>query len=140
MSDKPAAVEDRSVLASVAGMVLVIVVFFVAWFAGGLLFHVIDQIRGLGNDRLQAVFRTLFVPGASGYLAIASVKRWLPTASVRGVFWGCVGLVVVFLGVYVTFLLSPTRRVELAFWEGAIPILVLASGVFGGYMNAKPEL
>ena len=140
MSDKPAARGNRSVIASVAGTVLVVVVFFGTWFVGGLLFHLLDQLRGLGDSRAQAVFRTLVVPGASGYLAIASAKRWIPSASVRGVFWGCVGLVVAFLGLYISFLLSPTRRDDLTFWEGASPIVLLAIGVFGGYMSAKPQL
>ena len=131
---------ERSVVASVAGIVLAGVVFVVVWFAGGFLFNVLDHLRGLGNDRLQAVFRALVVPGVGGHLALSAVSRQLPTASIRGVFFGFSGLIFILVGLYIAFIVSAARRVELSVWEGALPILVLAAGIVGAYTRAKKHM
>jgi hypothetical protein len=127
-------------MASMGGVVLAGIVFVVVWFVGGILFGLLDQLRGLGDSRLQEVFRTLLVPGAGGYFAMAAVGRWLPSASIRGVFFGFSGVIFILAGMFITFLISATRRVELTFWEGTLPLLVLACAILGAYSHAKEHL
>lgn len=131
---------QRALGASLIGVLLAGLVFVVVWFVGGFLFTLFDHLRGLGNDRLQAVFRLLFVPGVGGHFALVVVDHWIPRASMRGVFFGFSGLLFILVGVYIGLLLPVAGRLDANVWEMLVPVLVLASGIVGAYIKAKERL
>jgi hypothetical protein len=85
MAESPsrAAITMHSAVAVPIAIVLWGMVYLIAYFALNLL----DTIRGLDDDKLQAVFRELITPGIGGYVAISAVHAWLPRAHVKFVMW-----------------------------------------------------
>ena len=72
---------------SLLGIVLAMVIFITIWLIGGTLFNLFDSMRGLGNDKLQVVFREVVVPGMGGYLSMSAVESWVKRANTRFVFF-----------------------------------------------------
>ena len=63
-------------------------IFVIAWIVGGILFNMFDNFRGLGDSKLQAVFRELVVPIIGGYLAVSLSASWFGAANGRFLFFG----------------------------------------------------
>lgn len=61
--DTPREENGMSVASSLLGIVVAIPLFVVTWFLGYALFARFDHVRGLGNAKLQALFREMLVPG-----------------------------------------------------------------------------
>lgn len=78
-----AATTAHSAAAVPLAIALWAIVYVIAYF----LLNLLDTIRGLDNDTLQAVFRELITPGIGGYVAISAVHAWLPRAHVKFVVW-----------------------------------------------------
>lgn len=72
---------------SVAAVPLAITLWAIVYVVAYFLLNLLDTIRGLDNDKLQAVFRELITPGIGGYVAISAVHAWLPQAHVKFVVW-----------------------------------------------------
>ena len=123
---------------SLLGIVVSIVVFTVVWVIGGLVFGMFDSLRGLGDDRLQAVFREIVVPGAAGFFAMFVVSRWFEQASMRIVFFGFSGALFVLIGIYVG-VVTPYAEEIGGVWTMLLSLLSLAAGIVGAYINVKDK-
>jgi len=131
---------ETSIGISLIALVVGIVVFFVVWIIGGIVFNLFDNLRGLGGDKLQAVFRELFVPGVGGYLAMASVSSWFERASIKFVFFGFAAIILVLVGVYIGLVGPLVDKIGEDIWGFLLSIISIISAVVGAYIYAKDEI
>jgi len=131
---------ETSIGISLIALVVGIVVFFVVWIIGGIVFNLFDNLRGLGGDKLQAVFRELFVPGVGGYLAMASVSSWFERASIKFVFFGFAAIILVLVGVYIGLVGPLVDKIGEDIWGFLLSIISIMSAVVGAYIYAKDEI
>lgn len=104
------------------------------------MFNLFDNLRGLGGDKLQAVFRELFVPGVGGYLAMASVSSWFERASIKFVFFGFAAIILVLVGVYIGLVGPLVDKIGEDIWRFLLSIISIISAIVGAYIYAKDEI
>jgi hypothetical protein len=125
---------------SIAGVIVAIVVFVVVWILGGILFGLFDNLRGLGEDKLQALFRELVVSGAGGYAAMAAISSWIEKANTRFVFFGFSAIVLILVGVYVGFVGPIAEKIGIDIWGMLLGAVSLVAAVFGAYIRARNDI
>ena len=125
---------------SVLGLILAVIIFIAVWVVGGIVFNLFDSIRGLGEDKLQAIFRELFVPGVGGYVAMASVNSWIEKANSRFIFFGFSTIVLVLVGIYIGFVGPMADKIGEDVWGLLLSIISLVSAVVGAYIYSKDEI
>ncbi len=81
-------VTEASIGISLVALIVGVFVFVFVWVVGGIAFNFLDSLRDLGENKLQAIFRELFVPGVGGYLAMVSANTWFERANMKFVFLG----------------------------------------------------
>lgn len=129
-----------SVGMTIIGVILTILVFIFVSIIGTVAFGIFDNARGLGDSRLQEIFRQLFVPGMGGYLAISVVDRWVARASIQSIFFVLAAFLLVCAGIYIGLVVPYASHVETHFGAILVDLLSLASGIVGAYIAAKTNL
>ena len=115
--DEPAIEVKMNIPKSLLGLVLAVAVFLVIWVVGAFLFTLLDHIRGIGNDKLQAVFREIVVPGIAGFAAMAVVQSWIESASHRFVFFGFSAIILIVIGAYLGLVGPIAGKIGVGFWD-----------------------
>lgn len=131
---------ETSIAISLVALIVGVIVFIAVWIIGGILFNLFDSLRGLGGDKLQAVFRELFVPGVGGYLAMVSANSWFERANIKFVFFGFAAIILVLVGVYIGFVGPLADKIGEDIWGLLLSILSIVSAVVGAYIYAKDEI
>lgn len=131
---------EKSIGISLLALITGVIVFIAVWIIGGIVFNLFDSLRGLGDDKLQAIFRELFVPGVGGYLAMASANTWFEKASIRFVFFGFAGIILILVGAYIGFVGPMADKIGEDFWGLLLSIISIISAVVGAYIYAKDEI
>lgn len=138
--DENQAVQGLNVAMSVVGLILAIIVFVAVWIVGGILFNLFDNLRGIGSDKLQAIFREIFVPGVGGYAAMAVVSSWLEKADTRFVFLSFSAVLLILMGVYIGLVGPVASKIGIDVWEFLLAVLALVAEVIGAYINIRHEI
>lgn len=138
--DEPALDTKVSIPKSILGVALALLVFVVVWVVGAVLFNLLDHVRGLGNDKLQAVFREVVVPGVAGFSAMAAVHSWLEGASHRFVFYAFAATVLILIGAYLGLVGPIAGKIGVGIWDILLSISTLAAAIIGAYLAVKEEL
>lgn len=115
------------------------VVFFAIWFIGGALFNVFDSLRGLGGDKLQAVFRELVVPGIAGYFSQTVVYGWFQTASIKVMFFGFSAFIFLAIGAYIGFVVPLADKIGEDIWGLLLSVASIAAAIVGAYIADRNE-
>jgi len=131
---------ETSIAISLAGLLISVIIFVIVWIIGGIAFNLFDSARGLGGDKLQSLFRELFVPGVSGYIAMASVNLWSKKANFRFVFFGFAGIIFILVGVYIGFVGPIADKIGEDIWSLLLSIISVISAVVGAYIYAKDNI
>lgn len=131
--------EEKSVLASVGGVVTAILIFVLIWIVGSILFTLFDKIRGV-DSWLQALFRELFVPAVGGAMAMGAVNAWIRRASTRFVFFGFSAVLLLLTGAYLGFLVPVSGQGGITWWSLLLGAVSLVAAVVGAYFAVKEEL
>lgn len=105
---------DATIRPSVLGVLLAAFVFVFVWLVGLGLFTLFDNLRGMGNVKIQEVFRELVVSGLAGGFAMQAANTWIRQTSVRFVFFGFASLVLAAAGIYLGFLLPIYEQVNIS--------------------------
>lgn len=132
--------EEMHIGLTFVGVLVAIIVFVAVWILGGILFGLFDNLRGLGDDKLQALFRELVVPGAGGYAAMAAVRSWIQRENTRFVFFGFSAVVLVLVGAYVGFIGPIAGKIGIDMWGVLLGAVSLVAAVVGAYLHAKDEI
>jgi len=128
---------ETSIGVSLFALIVSVIVFVAFWIIGGIVFNLFDSLRGLGGDKLQAIFRELFVPGVGGYLAMASAISWFEKASIKFVFFGFASIIFILVGTYIGFVGPLVDKIGEDFWGLLLSIISIISASVGAYMYAK---
>lgn len=131
---------ETSMGISLVALIVGIIVFIAVWIIGGIVFNLFDSLRGLGGDKLQAIFRELFVPGVGGYLAMESANSWFKKASIKFVFFGFAAVILILVGVYIGFVGPIADKIGEDIWGLLLSILSIISAVVGAFIYAKDEI
>ena len=76
-----------------------------------MLLGLLDNLRGLGNDWIQTIFRELWAPGIGGYAALFLVHLLLPRSNTKIVIWGfCTPLFLFMIGLPVIIIIGSPRE------------------------------
>lgn len=129
--------EKHSVGLTAVGLVVAVFVFAAVWVLGGIAFWFFDNFRGLGDDKYQAIFRVLAVPGIGGYAAMTAVRSWLPRANVRIVFFGFSALALIAAAVYIAYVGPVMGNIGISKLEFLLGIIELFPAVLGAHIGAK---
>jgi len=131
---------ETSIFMSVTGIVVAIIIFTSVWFIGAILFYLFDSLRGLGNDKLQYVFRELFIPGVGGYVAMVAVDSWLSKSSLKLVFYGFSAAILIVVGIYIGFVGPLAGKIGEDFWGMLLSTLSIVASIVGAYIYAKEHM
>lgn len=131
---------ETSIGISLVALIVGIIVFIVVWIIGGIVFNLFDNLRGLGGDKLQAIFRELFVPSIGGYLAMVSASSWFERVSIKFVFFGFAAIILVLVGFYIWFVGPLADKIGEDIWGLFLSIISIVSAVVGAYIYAKNEI
>ncbi|MGE4532005.1 MAG: hypothetical protein AB7C98_11930 [Acidithiobacillus sp.] len=126
--------------ATAGAIVVSWVVFFTIWFIGGVLFNIFDSLRGLSGDKLQAVFRELFVPGVAGYFSQTLVYGWFQKASIKMMFFGFSSFILVTVGVYLGFVVPVATKIGVDILGLLLSIASIVAAIIGAYIADKDAL
>ena len=125
---------------TLVGVLVAIAVFASVWIVGGTLFGLWDNLRGLRDDKFQALFRELVVPGLGGYAAMVVVGFWLQKANTRFVFFGFATVVLILVGVYVGFVGPLAKEIGTDMWGVFLDAVSLSAAVVGAYIHVKDDI
>lgn len=132
--------EKVSILMSLLGIILALVVFAIVSTLGYMVFTLFDNIRGLGEDKLQELFREIFCPGAAGYAAIYCAESWLKNISLKIVFFGFSALVFVYVGFYIGFVAPIADEIGSSAWGTILALISTLAGIVGAYYYSHEKL
>ncbi|MFQ5744593.1 MAG: hypothetical protein ACE5HV_13540 [Acidobacteriota bacterium] len=114
------------------------------WVLGGILFYLLDVLRGNADSTLQRIARELFVPGLAGYLAMLAVARALDRYIPALVFGGFVTIVGILLGAYLALWWVAAEvaadQAELTTWERYLPIFSFLCTLAGALYGYREEM
>lgn len=124
-----------SIWQSIAGWVMAfaisIIVNLVAYYG----IYLLDMLRGLDNNVLQAIFRATFPPALGAYAGLHAVNLWLTRASLRFVFWAFSTPFLLSLAVVPTILVFLKPEHETVNWaEQGVLLGAYATSVIGAYV------
>ena len=125
---------------SLIGLLLAIIIFVAVWFIGYFLFNAFDSIRGLGNDKLQGIFREIVTPGVGGYAALSVATNYLKKANPRFVFFGFSALILVFIGIYIGIVVPVAGKAGVGIWEFLLSMVSIVASILGAYFACKDKL
>ena len=122
------------------GVVVAIGVFVAVWILGGTLFGLFDNLRGLGDDKFQALFRELLVPGSGGYAAMVVTRLWIQRASTKFLFLGFSIVVLILVGFFFGYFGQVAEKIGSNMWEVFLGAVSLGAAVVGAYIQVKDEI
>ena len=125
---------------SLLGILVAMAILIAVSVIGGILFNLLDNMRGLGNDKLQAVFRELIVPYVGGYVSMSAVASWIEKANTRFVFFGFAAVTLILAGVYVGYVAPIADKIGTDFWGMLLAVLSIVVAVAGAYFSVKERL
>jgi hypothetical protein len=131
MGDSSSPLTQQIILSFAAIMALL-------WFGScGIAFNLFDTFRGSRDDRLQAVFRELLVPGAGGYAAMATARFFAKGANSRVVFFGFSAIVLILVSVYIGLVAPVAGKIGTNVWGMLLAVLSLVAAIAGAYVHTK---
>lgn len=133
-------ITKTSIGISLVALIVAVIIFIAVWIIGGVLFNFFDSLRGLGGEKLQEIFRELFIPGLGGYLAMVSANSWFQRASIKFVFFGFTAIILVLVGAYIGFVGPLAGKIGEDIWGLLLSILSILSAVAGAYIYAKEKI
>lgn len=132
--DNPSRESPSNIGSSLLGIILAVVIFVLVAYVGYIAFTLFDNLRGLGDDKLQSLFREVVCPGFAGYAAMYSVGKWVPKASVRVVFFTFLALTFVYVGFYIGFVGPIANEIGSSFWETILVVISMLAAIVGAYI------
>lgn len=120
-------------------LLLAVVAFVVIWIVGAFLLALLDQMRGLGNDKLQALFREVFVPGLAGFASMTFVQSRLERSGRKVVFFGFCALLVVLIGIYLGMVAPIAEKIDVGIWDIVLSVSTFVAAILGAYLAVKDE-
>jgi hypothetical protein len=133
-------IEQRTQLTkSMLFLLLAVIAFVFIWIVGAFLFALLDQVRGLGNDKLQALFREVIVPGLAGFAAMTLVRDRLERFGRKVVFFGFSAALLVLIGIYLGMVAPIAGKIGVGVWDIVLAVMTFAAGILGAYLAVKNE-
>jgi len=122
-----------SIFLSIIGIILAFVIFIVVSTLGYMVFTIFDNVRGLGEGKLQAVFRELVCPAAGGFAAMYFTNSWLKHINVRIVFYGFSVMLVAYSAFYLGIVAPVANEIDVSIWDTILALISILAGGFGAY-------
>jgi hypothetical protein len=122
------------------GIVVSIIIFIAVWYIGGILLNLLDMTRGLSNDKLQSIFKEIFMPGLGGYAAMASVDSWIKRANKKIVFYVFSSLILVLIGSYIWVMSPVASAFGENLWTIMFTVLTIFASVIGAFIYMRKNL
>ncbi len=88
--------KTRNNLQTALGTIVSILVWLTIYFIGNAIFTIASETKGT-NDWLEALCREALFSGIGGYYAFVALKKWMPKANLKFVFWAFCSVIFIFL-------------------------------------------
>ena len=124
---------QTSIFLSLVGIILAIIIFIVVSTLGYIIFTLFDDVRGLGESKLQAVFREIVCPTVGGFAAMYFTVSWLKNINLRILFYGFAVMLVVYAVFYLGVVVPVAKEIEVSVWDTILALLSILAGGFGAY-------
>jgi len=125
---------------TIAAVVIAFCLFAMIWILGAALFTLLDNLRGLGDSRLQAAFREIVVPSFGGYLAVSLTLNWFEKAHPRFLFFGFSAVMLLLAGAYLGFVGPKANQIGSSGWGTLLATASILCGPIGAYFALRSKI